>query len=156
MQILFFNSFQVFFYTRRKYKGISPTCAAYSFTPIRVPARTCTKANTLTPRYHGIREWCCRETTQEDNAPSEHFGFQPYRRLNLRPFHPFPRSSPFSVAIPSFPFISLFFAAFELLDSPHNYIPGPYSSTLNLFINVSILAPSFPTLSLLSQILHLL
>lgn len=40
VQIFFFKSFQVFFYTRRKYKDISPTCAAYSFTPIRVHART--------------------------------------------------------------------------------------------------------------------
>lgn len=65
--------------------------------------------------YRGIREY--RGTTQEDNAPSEHFGFQSHRRINPPP-----------------PPFSLFRGLWISLDSSDNYVLGPYTPT-------SILSP---------------
>lgn len=85
---------------------------AYSPAPVHVQAHVHTDymhthtrvhIHTIVPWYRGIREWHCRGTLQEDNAPPEHFGFQPHRGINPRSYprpavlsqrsHRFPLSS---------------------------------------------------------------
>lgn len=77
---------------------------------------------------------------QEDNAPSEHFKFQPHRRIrfSLRFSYPLSFSSLPSLSRGiSLPFILASLRLFGFLDLADNYVPGPYSTTSNLSINVS-------------------
>lgn len=79
---------------------------------------------------------------QEDNAPSEHFKFQPHRRIrfSLRFSYPLSFSSLCSLSLSRgipLPFILASLRLFGFLDLADNYVPGPYSTTSNLSINVS-------------------
>jgi len=69
-------------------------------------------------------------TAQEDNAPSEHFGFQQRR---MKPTHPLVLL--FFPSTPPFLFIYLFL--FEILNSLDNYVPASYPCTLNLHVSWS-------------------
>lgn len=90
---------------------------------------------------------------QEDNAPPEHFGFQPHQRIRFSLRLPIPLPAPLRPALQPSVFLSVtrapssaafppvlllsLSAAFGFLDLADNYVPGPYSSTSNLSINVS-------------------
>lgn len=95
--------------------------------------------------YRGIREWHCRGTTQEDNAPSEHFGFQSHRRMNPLPppllsLHRFPLSPSFSRSLD---FLTRRIIMFPVLIPRLRFPPYEIDLTTSSLANPSFLVEEF-------------